>query len=577
MDDSARVQNLDARADSLSGHILRLSDLKLTPEQFLERVAGVVSAHAGSVRADVCLRDNGSYVCAGTGSETGDPLRGEVLLRCDRCESDKALSCARRPIEGLCAAILKRELAPVDGKKSRGGSLHLSGPLAQVELQRSGIGDRLDVEVELGSNMRSAVLIPFAPEPQLNGLLVLRSSRPRQLTPLGFSFYESVAQLVGVALAHRASRQTLRERVMELTQLHHIAELLASPEASAGELAHQAVRLVALGCPASGPVRARVVIDGEERWWPDRASSGMSYFCEVAVRGRARGLVEVADSDESVKPPRNLEARRFLQSVATTLAAVLSSSDLREQQEKLEAQVLHAERLATIGTLTAGLIHEVNQPIGAILGYAELVKKDAGLSDASRRDLDRVIAASRHLRGMVHKLLDYARASVVSQGLTELNRAVEDALDFVEPCCLSRGVQVIRRLDPHLPDLYANPQELCQLVVNLSTNAVRAMPNGGVLTVETGTDGKHLQIAVQDTGVGMPPDVQAKMFEAFFTANAHDGGLGLGLSLVQGIVRSYDGTLSVKSAVGEGTRITISLPVEPSRPGADSQDSNVGH
>jgi signal transduction histidine kinase len=174
------------------------------------------------------------------------------------------------------------------------------------------------------------------------------------------------------------------------------------------------------------------------------------------------------------------------------------------------------------------------------------------------------MAASEHVQGVMKKLLTFGRASKPSWQPTSLNQAVDDALWFVAPSCARAGVRVARGLDPNLGNLIADHEQLCQVVVNLCTNAIRAMPNGGVLTVSTAmTENQSHRLVVEDTGVGISDDVKQKMFQPFFTTHSREGGLGLGLSVVHGIVSSHAGRVDVESEPGVGSRLLVTLPERP--------------
>jgi signal transduction histidine kinase len=381
-------------------------------------------------------------------------------------------------------------------------------------------------------------------------------------------FYQSVAHLIGVAIAQRNAQRALRQRVKEVTYLYRITELLARPDIGIEEITQRSPQLVAHGCPVPRAVTARVRVDDREGWWPEQQRCAVGLTSSIIVQGRERGGVEIRCGDwqpEHAEAWEREAAQRFLDTVAAAIATVLQRSELRAEKEQLQAQVQHAERLATIGTLVAVLAHEVNEPLNAIHGFTELARKDPSLSVNTRADLGKVITASEHVRGVIGKLLAFGRASEPTWQPTSLNQVVDDALCFIAPSCTRASVRVVRRLDGRLCDLVGDREQLCQIVVNLCTNAIRAMPTGGVLTVETraAPDGS-CHLIVEDTGVGISDEVKQKMFQPFFTTHHRHRGLGLGLTVVQGIVSSHGGRVDVESELGRGTRMTVSLPVHQS-------------
>jgi two-component system, NtrC family, sensor kinase len=532
--------------DTLSWQILSLSEIDIPRAEFLTRVAGVIAAHSGIPSVEICLRERRR--CSLASAEVRGPERTAARW----CDDVAGSRCSR----SLCATLLDGRI-PAD-QVSPGGSLMLSS--AQAER------DSAAIDFDFGQNIKTALLVPFAPQSGQTGLLVLRSRRSKKPWPLEVELYESLAHLIGVALAQRSSQRALRERVKELTYLYRISELFSRPDTRVEEITQQSPQLVAHGCPVPGPVIARVRVDDLEAWWPEREGCAAGLASEIVVQGRVRGRVEVRCKNwrpEHAEEWERDEAQRFLDAVAGALATALHRSALRAEKDELKAQVQHTERLATIGTLMAVLAHEVNEPLSTINGFTELVQKDSSLSDGARADLERVASAGRHVKGVVRKLLSFAGASEPSWQPISLNQAVEDGISFIEPSCSRAGVRIVRRLDLEIGSVLADHEQLCQIVVNLGMNAVHAMPDGGTLTIETkrGTAGWTLVVA--DSGAGISEEVKQRMFQPFFTTRGRERGLGLGLAVVQGIVSSHGGSLEVESELGKGARITVRLPLRP--------------
>jgi signal transduction histidine kinase len=143
-----------------------------------------------------------------------------------------------------------------------------------------------------------------------------------------------------------------------------------------------------------------------------------------------------------------------------------------------------------------------------------------------------------------------------------LNNIVDNILYFIDVRFQSRGVRITKNLSPTLPTILADEVQMSQVLVNLITNAVFAMPNGGDITVSTKVKGDAVLLIVKDTGTGMTPEIKKKIFEPFFTTKPVGQGTGLGLSVVQGIIDSHQGKISVTTAVNKGTRFEIVLPIK---------------
>jgi PAS domain S-box-containing protein len=234
---------------------------------------------------------------------------------------------------------------------------------------------------------------------------------------------------------------------------------------------------------------------------------------------------------------------------------------------RLEQSAQEAEKLAAIGTLAAGLAHEINNPIGIMTARIELMLEDAeetGLAPAVREDLA-VLQRNAHRVGRITQgLLSFARKGSGVKRPTDLSAVAAETLLLFETHATKAGLAVQRRLADHLPRVLADANQLQQVVLNLLNNAREALGTRGEIRVETGIPADRpgwVSLAVSDNGPGIPADVKAKIFLPFFTTKA--GGTGLGLAVSYRIVKDHGGMLEVSSEPGRGTTFTILLPTEP--------------
>jgi signal transduction histidine kinase len=226
-------------------------------------------------------------------------------------------------------------------------------------------------------------------------------------------------------------------------------------------------------------------------------------------------------------------------------------------QEKLRL----ADKLGMIGQLAAGTAHELNEPIAAILGFAELAQTTAGLPAQADKDLGKIAKAALHARDIIKQLLLFARQTPLRREPIDLNQIVADALEVLEPRCERSRVGVVRELSPELPRLEGDPHGLRQVVVNLVANAVQASSPGSKVRVLTSSTDSGVLLAVVDHGCGMTEEVRKNLFLPFYTTKEVGQGSGLGLSVVHGIVTAHGGTIQVDSAPDRGTRIEVRLPL----------------
>ncbi len=240
----------------------------------------------------------------------------------------------------------------------------------------------------------------------------------------------------------------------------------------------------------------------------------------------------------------------------------------------LEDQQRRSQKLEAIGVLAGGIAHDFNNILLSIVGHTELALRDPGLSSQSRGDLDRVLKGAARGRDLVKRILLFSRDADVVKAPVRLERTVNEAVNLMR-ASLPSSVEIRTRVDPATPVILSDETQLHQILVNLATNSLHAMPDGGTLniTVEPfrvtpdyasahpGLEpGVAARITVSDTGTGMPPAVLERALEPFFTTKAPGQGTGLGLSVIHGIVRSHRGALEIASVEGHGTTITVVLP-----------------
>jgi len=272
-----------------------------------------------------------------------------------------------------------------------------------------------------------------------------------------------------------------------------------------------------------------------------------------------------------IRDPTGTTAVRFVGS-AIDISAQKSAA---AERERLEAQLRQSQKLEAIGTLAGGIAHDFNNILGAILGYGELAQKAVGDTGAARSYLDNVMHAGSRAKALVERILAFSRSGVGERGPVNVQAVIEEALDLVA-ASLTPGVRLVRRLHGERSAIIGDATQLHQVVMNLCTNALQAMPDGGVLNVELERDstsvvrnlshgslspGPYVHLRVSDTGHGISMKVLERIFDPFFTTKGVGEGTGLGLSLVHGIVADLGGAINVESTVGAGTQFSIWLPV----------------
>jgi PAS domain S-box-containing protein len=240
------------------------------------------------------------------------------------------------------------------------------------------------------------------------------------------------------------------------------------------------------------------------------------------------------------------------------LGRLVIINDLTERVN-LEHQLIQAEKLSSIGLLSAGIAHEVNTPLAVITSQAQMLLRQMPPADPSARVLDKIIKQAFRASEIVNNLLKFSRVSGSEFSELDLNKVIRETLSLADPMLRAAKISVNAQLAPPAV-VVGNPGKLQQVFMNLIMNARDAMPRGGELTIATESIDSHVLVEVADNGVGIPADHLAKIFDPFFTTKASSRGTGLGLAVTYGIIREHSGKIFVESAVGKGTSFRLEFP-----------------
>jgi two-component system cell cycle sensor histidine kinase/response regulator CckA len=286
-----------------------------------------------------------------------------------------------------------------------------------------------------------------------------------------------------------------------------------------------------------------------------------SWVSEITAELLAQGWrgETMARRRDGLEFPILLDASLIRDEREGVIGAVAILEDISEQKA-LQEQLRRADRLAASGELAAGIAHEVNNALVGILAQADLATGAAGETEL-RTALGRVAGQGRRIASIVQALLGFARPQPPSREPVELPAVVTETLALLDHDLRRHAIRVVLDFPPALAPALADAKQIEQVLVNLFTNAVQAMPGGGTLTVSGSADDERIRLDVSDTGPGISPDRIARIFDPFFTTKRE--GSGLGLSVSYGIARAHDGDLTVRSEPGQGATFTLVLPSAP--------------
>ena len=270
--------------------------------------------------------------------------------------------------------------------------------------------------------------------------------------------------------------------------------------------------------------------------------------------------------------------------VVQYLGTVIDITERRRTEETnkvLHSQLVHAQKMEAIGTLAGGIAHDFNNILSAVLGYSDMVREDSLTQSVKTRDVEQIIKAGQRAKDLVQQILAFSRQASTSKILIKPKNIICEAIKLLR-ASLPTTISIEQDIAADVGNIIADPIQIHQIVMNLCTNSFHAMEvEGGTLTIclkktvlkqEDILDkphlwiGQFLQLSIKDTGAGIAPDIQQKIFEPYFTTKEVGKGTGMGLAMVHGIVQNLGGSISLESRIGEGTHFSILLPVVETAP-----------
>ena len=285
----------------------------------------------------------------------------------------------------------------------------------------------------------------------------------------------------------------------------------------------------------------------------------ISHFISQKI---VRSLREIEKLTKSISEGNfnRIEGFRTRDELGSVITAINSMS---EELAHREEQIIQSKKLASLGILTAGVAHEITNPLNNISMIAQTYEElYAKLSEKDRIEfMGKVDAETERIRKIVKNLLDFSKPKDANPKEEDINAVIQKTLTLVQNMIDVSNIETTVKLETGLPHLYIDEHQIQQVLVNLVTNAVQATPAGGKLFIASrlGKDGDSVDITVMDTGKGISPEFLPHIFDPFFTTKG-EGGTGLGLSVSYGIIKNHNGEIRVESKVGVGTTFTIELP-----------------
>jgi len=254
------------------------------------------------------------------------------------------------------------------------------------------------------------------------------------------------------------------------------------------------------------------------------------------------------------------QARQELEDYGRTLEEKVEQRS--RQLRKIQAQLMQSEKLASLGRLASGVAHEINSPLTGILTFAHLLMRRLKDHPELKHELELIVRETTRVSAIVRGLLDFARESKPQKRPCNINELILQTLSLVEHQAVFHDIRIVKSLDPQVPMIPVDANQIQQVFMNILLNAADAMPAGGVLTITSNliSEDSFVQVRFSDTGTGIPEKNLNKIFDPFFTTKADKKGTGLGLAVSYGIIDRHRGQIEVQSEEGKGATFTIKLP-----------------
>jgi signal transduction histidine kinase len=279
-----------------------------------------------------------------------------------------------------------------------------------------------------------------------------------------------------------------------------------------------------------------------------------------------------------------LKDRQALQSAHSELLHLNENLEKRVQERtealaQSEKQIAQADKLASIGQLSSGIAHEINNPLGIIQGYTQLLLRNEAPESQKYEDLKTIEKHVKNCKAIVEDLLNFARSSKTQKEYVNIHEAIDDVLVFIHHRSGLSQITIEKDYDPDMPRMFMDEKKIKQVLINLIMNAQHAIGKIGTLAISTRFDPENQQAAIKirDTGYGIEEKHLSRIFDPFFTTKPTGEGTGLGLAVSYGIVKNHGGDIAVESKIGRGSEFTVTLPVSSRDKGPENGDAIHSH
>ena len=420
---------------------------------------------------------------------------------------------------------------------------------------------------DLGSINKKLLIIPIRDNKKISGFVLFKDPKKIPFKEPVISSLENITALIFFALKNINIHSSLTERAKELTCLYQLYQLMNLPSVNIEKILKKSVDIISSAWQYPEIAFCEIQFKRKKYKNFDYDNSMQFQKADIPTFNKKIGTIKVGyikrkpllDEGPFLKDERNL-----LNAIAKQLGLFIERKITINEKIELKKQLFHADRLATLGQLSAGIAHELNEPLSSILGFTQLAKKENGILLQTKKDLEKIEAATLYGREIIKKLMFFAKQLPPQTLYVNLNHIIDEDLFFLETQCTRKAIILKKYLAEDLPDIIADSSQIKQVIVNLIVNSIQGMQDGGTIEIKTVFDKKNVYLSIKDSGIGIEKENLKKIFLPFFTTKNVNEGTGLGLSVVHGIISSHGGTIKVKSKPNEGAIFTIILPLNKS-------------
>jgi len=434
----------------LSLRILHHANRAIPVADFLRAASKMILDFSGCDSVELRLKEGDSYFHCEAKRRVKQSFLYEFIPPAQKDEGVSSSGSQKdSALERLCDDILNRRFDSPLPFLTKKGSFWTGNTRIPLNFDPKAYDREGSRSVSIGGHYRSLALIPLFVGNESIGLLQLKSRRRDYFPENEIELYEDLAQNLGIAVVNQRVHAASNERVKELTCLYGIAKAAERAEISLEEILQRIVGLLPQAWQYPENAFGRIILDGVSYSTPGFQDSRQKQSATITVNGKNRGFVEVVYAEKKPKldeGPFLKEERSLIDAVTRQVALLIERREAEEDKSNLQNQLRHADRLATIGQLAAGVAHELNEPLGNILGFAQLAKKCQGLPNQAEEDIEQIVTASLDAREVIKKLLLTARQMPPRKTHINLNQVVKDGLYLFEPRCAKEGIEVVRSL-----------------------------------------------------------------------------------------------------------------------------------